>query len=120
MHELGIANSILEAVRSELTRYPGERPTKVGVRIGELSAVDEETLRFCFEAITHDTDLHELQLEIEQCPHRQRCSGCGCEFLVRDYDHRCPRCAVTEGQCIGGEELDLAYLEVEHHEPASA
>ena len=37
MHEMGIASSILEAVRKEQLLYPGYRATKVGVRIGELS-----------------------------------------------------------------------------------
>ena len=42
MHEMGIANSILDAVRTEAGRYPGTRPTKVGVRLGELAAIDPE------------------------------------------------------------------------------
>ena len=37
MHELSIANSILEAVRKERERLNGARVTKVGVRIGELA-----------------------------------------------------------------------------------
>ena len=50
MHEMGIANSVIEAVRTEAARYPGSSPRKVGLRIGELAAVDPESLRFCFEA----------------------------------------------------------------------
>lgn len=120
MHELGIANSILEAVKAEAARCPGARPVKVGVRIGELAAVDEQSLRFCFEAITRDTELHWLQLEVQPVPLRWRCAACGHEFRVVDYDYICPECKAREGRCIAGEELELAYLEVEQHEPASA
>jgi len=57
VHEMGIANSILEAVQKETQRYPGTRATKVGVRIGEMTAIDADALTLCFEALRGDTDL---------------------------------------------------------------
>lgn len=48
MHEIGIADSILQAVRDEAVRHVGAQPYRVCVRIGELSAVDPDSLRFCF------------------------------------------------------------------------
>jgi hydrogenase nickel incorporation protein HypA/HybF len=115
MHEMGIANSVLDAVRTELRRYPGSYPCKVGVRIGEMAAIDQDALRFCFEAIIQETDLALLELAIEFCPRRHRCQACGREFVVRDYDSRCPQCASLETTCISGDELELAYLEVEEY-----
>jgi len=115
MHEMGIANSVLEAVRTEMRRYPGSYPCKVGVRVGEMAAIDQDALRFCFEAIIQETDLASLELAIEFCPRRHRCQGCGREFVVHDYDSRCPQCASLETTCISGDELELAYLEVEEY-----
>ena len=119
MHELGIANSVLEAVRVEMGLHPGTYPCKVGVRIGEMAAIDQEALRFCFEAIIQDTDLASLELGIEVCPRRHRCQVCGRDFVVRDYDSRCPQCASLETTCISGDELELAYLEVEEYGPSA-
>jgi hydrogenase nickel incorporation protein HypA/HybF len=65
MHEMGIANSIIEAVQKELLRYPGYRAARVGVRIGEFAGVDGESLRFCFDAMIRDTALAPLELAIE-------------------------------------------------------
>jgi len=115
MHEMGIANSVLEAVRTEMGLHPGTYPCKVGVRIGEIAAIDQDALRFCFEAITRETDLESLELVIEVCPRRHRCQACGRDFVVRDYDSRCPQCASLDTACIGGDELELAYLEVEEY-----
>jgi hydrogenase nickel incorporation protein HypA/HybF len=115
MHEMGIANSVLEAVRTEMRRHPGMYPCKVGVRIGEMSAIDEDALRFCFEAMIRETDLASLELGVETCPVRYRCQVCGGEFIVRDYDSHCPQCASPETKCISGDELELAYLEVEEN-----
>jgi hydrogenase nickel incorporation protein HypA/HybF len=120
MHEVGIANAVLEAVRAEAARYPGARPKKVGVRVGELAAVDPSALRFCFETLVRETELESVQLEIQSCRRRQRCSDCGEEFDVNDYDFQCPRCQGMRTECIGGDELELAYLEVEEHETSRA
>lgn len=118
MHEMGIANSVLMTVRTEAARYPGAVPSKVAVRIGELAAIDADALRFCFDALIQDTDLQALQLEIEICPRRHRCTACGSEFVVHDYEFQCPQCSQVQSNFIGGDELELAYIEVEEHEPS--
>jgi len=117
---MGIANSVLEAVRTEMGRHPGTYPCRVGVRIGEMAAIDQEALRFCFEAIIQETDLESLELGIEVCHRRHRCQVCGRDFVVRDYDSRCPHCASLETTCISGDELELAYLEVEEYGASTA
>jgi len=120
MHELGIANAVLEAVKAEAARHGGANPVKVGVRVGELSGIDPDALRFSFEAIVHGTELQNLQLDIELCPRRHGCSDCGGTFVVRDYDARCPGCHSAATECVGGSELELAYVEVDDNEPSFA
>lgn len=119
MHEMSIASSILEAVKKEARRYPGSRATKVAVRIGELTAIDGESLRFCFEVLAGEMELNDLELEIEWCPRRHRCASCNQAFVVRDYDFRCPACHELAPECISGDELELAYVEVEQDEPSA-
>jgi hydrogenase nickel incorporation protein HypA/HybF len=120
MHEMGIANSIIEAVHAEAARYRSAAVIKVVVRIGELAAVDPDALRFCFEAFTRETEYESLQLEIEFCVRRQRCSACGAAFDAKDYEFRCPQCGEENTECIGGDELELAYLELEEYESSTA
>jgi hypothetical protein len=67
MHEMGIANSVLEAVHKELHQYPQHRVVKIGLRIGEYAGVDCESLRFCFEAITKQTEFENVGLSLEFC-----------------------------------------------------
>jgi len=113
MHELSIANSILEAVRKERARLNGARVTKVGVRIGELAGVDPDALSFGFEVLVKDTDLEPLSLAIDSISRRHECPHCRHVFTVVDYQMDCPACGSTDTRCIGGDELELAYLEVE-------
>ena len=120
MHELGIANSILDGVAKEIERRPGSRTTRVGVRIGELAGVDPDALRFGFEALTAETDLARLQLDIEFCAPHARCRGCAGEYQIHNYQLHCPACQSRNGECISGDELEFAYLEVEEDEPCAA
>jgi hydrogenase nickel incorporation protein HypA/HybF len=76
MHEMGIASSVIEAVRAEAGRHPGGRVTKVGLRIGELAGVDAASLTFCFEALVKDTELESAALAIEDA---------GCDELDITY-----------------------------------
>ena len=113
MHEMGIASSVMDAVRGEARRYPGSKPSRVGLRIGEWSGVDVESLRFCFEALTLESDLAGLLLEIDYRERRNRCEKCLAEFPVKGYEIRCPVCTSEETKAIGGTELDIAYVELE-------
>ena len=65
MHELGIAEATLDAVRKESARYPNTRVVRVGLRIGELAGIDASALQFAFEAIVQGTEFETLHLEIE-------------------------------------------------------
>jgi hydrogenase nickel incorporation protein HypA/HybF len=113
MHEIGIASSILECVAAEAERRPGAQVLAVGVRIGELAAVDKDALSFAFECITRDTEWEHLRLEVEWCPRREKCLDCSEEFAVPNLDLVCPTCGATNSATIGGTELDIAYLELE-------
>jgi len=120
MHEMGIANSILDGVAAELRRRPGVRPLKVGVRVGELAGIDPDALRFAFEALTIDTPLAGLELDIEFRASRSRCRDCGHEFEVLNYELLCPACGSLSTDRISGDELEFAYLEIEEPETQEA
>lgn len=113
MHEVGIASSILECAAAEAGRHPGAQLVSVAVRIGELSNVDKDALEFAFECITRSTDLEHLKLIVEWCPRRQKCLACSEEFAVCDFEVDCPKCGSAQTSCIGGTELDIAYVELE-------
>jgi len=120
MHEMGIANSVLEAIEKESLRFPQGKITKVGLRIGELAGVDRDALSFCWEAVVRGTEWEPLALEIDYRPRRHRCERCAREFIVEAYDVACPGCGDARTVFAGGDELELAYLEVEEHEPCGA
>jgi hydrogenase nickel incorporation protein HypA/HybF len=113
MHELGIAESILDRVKQESELRGGARPMKVGVRIGELSSVDPDALSFGFEALIRGTPLKDLVLEIDYRKRTQRCAACSHEFETNLLFSSCPDCGSVDTTCIAGDELDIAFIELE-------
>jgi len=116
VHELSIATSILDTVEAEAENRPGSKFLKLGLRVGELAALDKDALTFGWEVLTRDTNFEGLLLDIEFVPWRNRCPACAEEFRVRDYQTQCPKCGEAVTRCVGGEELDIAYIEMEEEE----
>lgn len=121
MHEVGIANSILEAGHRELAARPGSTLVSIGVRVGVLSGVDIDALRFAFECIVAGTDDESVRFVTESRPRTNRCASCQREFpspaTSPFVDAPCPHCGCAETQFVSGDELDLAFVEIE--EPTS-
>jgi hydrogenase nickel incorporation protein HypA/HybF len=113
MHEIGIASAILEAAQTETGRRKNATLIRVGVRVGVLSGVDNEALRFALTALTLGTDLETVVFEIQSCNRRNRCLDCGDGFESKLYAVPCPCCKSENLALAGGDELDLAYVEVE-------
>jgi hydrogenase nickel incorporation protein HypA/HybF len=113
MHELSIASAILDAVRKEAEKRPGAHVSKVGVRIGVLSGVEPDALSFGFGVLVDGSELDPLTLEIERVPRSQRCPACDIVFEVTEDGLACPKCSKPETLFAGGDELDIAYLELE-------
>jgi len=110
---MSIAAAVLEAVRAEAERHSGSRVTRAGLRIGELSGVEPESLRFCLETLVSGTDLEPLTFELEICPWTRRCRRCGAAFRVLDYQPDCTACGSADTDASGGDQMELSYVELE-------
>ncbi|MGE5361300.1 MAG: hydrogenase maturation nickel metallochaperone HypA [Bacteroidales bacterium] len=112
MHELSIAQSLVEAIRETAAAHPGARVTKVGVRVGELSGVQPDALQFSFDIIIRDTDLTGTALEIERVGLTQHCGACNKDFPVVEFTLICPDCGAAT-RTVSGDELQMTYVELE-------
>ena len=113
MHELAIANSIMNSVLTEAERQNLRSIRAVGLRIGELTDVVPEALEFGFAAITSGTTLEGTRLEIERVPVAGLCNECHCKFDVRGFIFVCPECGSYDTAAEQGQELDIVYIEVD-------
>jgi hydrogenase nickel incorporation protein HypA/HybF len=117
---MSIAAAVLDALHAEAALHPGERPTRAGLRIGELSGVEPESLRFCLETLVTGTDLESLTFDLEISPWMRHCRHCNAPFRVIDYQVACPTCGSAETDAAGGDQMELSYLELEEAPDARA
>lgn len=108
MHELAIAENIVDAI---CERADGRRVRRVIVRIGALTAVVPEAMRFCFDLACEGTVAEGARLEIEERPGAARCRSCGAEVELADPILLCP-CGSADLAVTAGRELQIVSMEV--------
>ena len=65
MHELGVAQGILDLVREHVPDSQADSVRGVTVRVGDLAGIVTESLDFCFGAIVTGTPFSNAFLKIE-------------------------------------------------------
>ncbi len=113
MHEMSIAESIIDIIRETLNDDDHRKLLSVTVEIGELTAVIPESLHFCFQALVEETPYKGAELIIKNIPLKGKCVKCESEFSIKNYAFICPSCGSSEVQVMGGQELKVTELEVE-------
>ncbi len=113
MHELSIAQSIADAAREHAARNGARRVLRIGVRVGEISGVAADALRFCFEMTVKHTDLDGAVLDLEPVPVGYRCASCAHEFHPVEFLGECPACGTSGASMVAGDELGMSFLELE-------
>lgn len=116
MHELSIAQSILDIVYQSVPQEELASVRAVRMKVGVLSGVVADSLDFCFSAITSETPLNRAALSIDRVPFRVRCNTCSHEFTNEIGYVVCPECGGVETTVVSGRELQVTEIELEDHQ----
>lgn len=112
MHEISIAQDIVEIVEQEMVRHGAKELEAVNVAVGKLAAVMPEQLAFCFSLITAGTNLTGVSLNIREVPLGYMCGSCGEGFTSEEVSFVCPRCGEKNPDLVTGMELNIESIEV--------
>jgi len=113
MHEMSIAQSVLDIIVQETQNHNVKRVLSVALKVGDLSAVETESLRFCFELLTKNTVAEGARLDIERVEVTCRCLQCGSHFSVQQLMFSCPACESGRVEMLTGRELSVESFEAE-------
>ncbi len=113
MHELSIAQSLLEIVVDEANKNGLVQIRGIKLQVGEFAAVVPEALTFCFEMVSRDTAASGAVLEIETTPVVARCGECELLFEVENQTFLCPECGEPVFEIVSGRELSVVGIEGE-------
>ena len=123
MHELSIASGLVEKLLQFSSENPDKKIVEVRLEIGEFSHIEEEQLRFCYQAVITETLLEGSNLTIEnveamvQCPH---CSYRGRPKYLDDLlsgkpvaTLQCPTCGKAT-EMTKGDECAIKSVKFRH------
>ncbi len=113
MHELSIAQSIIEIVDEEARKHGAGQVKKIKLKIGEFSGVVKEALEFSFDVVKNGTIAENAELEIEVVKFKALCNSCG--FILEDMNDFNLFCRVCGEpmRIISGKEMNIEYIEIE-------
>jgi hydrogenase nickel incorporation protein HypA/HybF len=114
MHEMGIAMQVVEVAAASIPEHLKNcRVQGVYVRIGKLSSVVPDSLRFCFDIVSKDSAIAGATLHIEVIPVTARCKSCDHRWTITGPAFSCPGCDSGMIELTSGQELDIASIEIE-------
>ena len=115
MHELSIAQSLVNAVVAEMGKpgREGSRLSKVCVVVGALRSVIPDYLQEAYRAVSGGTVAANAALAIRILPIVGMCEECGWKGEMPKYRFLCGSCGSEKARIVGGLELHLECLEVE-------
>jgi hydrogenase nickel incorporation protein HypA/HybF len=113
MHELSVAENVVGIIYQYVPKTDLNRVRSVRMKIGELGGVVADSLTFCFQAITAQTDLSKASLAIEHIPFAVRCEECGQESRPEFGTVVCEHCGAQRTTVISGNELQVVDIDLD-------
>ncbi len=118
MHEVGVAQSILDAVAARIAQP--SRVREVTVRLGPFSGVDAEALQFAFSVLAGESRCPAASLALDMPEARGDCAHCGRDLALTAPGPVCPRCGATLTAVRGDDEITLVSVALATEETSHA
>lgn len=113
MHELSIAQGLIELIEEQARLDPFTRVRRAVVELGALSHVEPRALAAAFEAASRGTVAEGAVLILQNRPGLGYCLACRETAEVAARGDPCPRCGEVSWIAVDGERMRLETLEVE-------
>ncbi len=112
MHEVSLMQEALSAALESTRASGGTQIHRLWLRVGTVSGVVPDALRFAFDVVTRGTIAEGAGLEIEEVEATCWCAGCAAEFATPDLGGECPRCHTWSAELRRGTEMTLVSVEM--------
>jgi hydrogenase nickel incorporation protein HypA/HybF len=126
MHEFSIAASLVEKLSEFERANPDKKIHEIRLAIGELSHIEHEQLRFCYDSITKETPLEGSVLKIDKTEALVECPHCSYHGRPKYWDDilagapvvtfLCPACGKTVEE-TQGKECEIKSIKFSQNEP---
>jgi len=112
MHELSIAQSIVELAEQEARNHQADSIEELELEIGALAGVEWFALEFALESAIKGSLLEDARIVRQQITGEGRCGDCENIFPVENLFSACPVCGSYAIKIIKGRELRIKAIVV--------
>ena len=113
MHELAVAQALVEQVDSVIRQHNASSASLIRVRIGPLAGVVPELLSSAFPLAAAGSRMEHAELDLVAAPIKVRCQTCGAETEAPMNRLICGACGDWHTEVVSGDELLLESVELE-------
>jgi hydrogenase nickel incorporation protein HypA/HybF len=111
MHEVSIVESIIKISLSSAKGNNIKKINSIRIKIGKLSGVMEDSLRFAFSSMSKGTILEGANFIVDEVQATAECSECKIVFNIDHFNKICPNCRKFCDNIISGYELLIDTIE---------
>lgn len=112
MHEMSIAQTILEQLDTLAGEYAPQRITRVRLVWGELQQIHEPSLREAMRILLHDGPMADMTLDLTCEPIQGRCRPCDVIFNLDEANFTCPTCSRDDYDILPDRPLTLEQIDL--------
>jgi len=113
MHEMALAESVLQIVEEAAKREGLHHVRTVWLEIGQLSSVEPEAMRFCFDAAAREGVAAGARLECRTADGAAWCAACAREVPLAEIGAPCPDCGGYRLRPTAGTRMRVMEIEAE-------
>lgn len=113
MHELSVAQNIIEIVTEFAKKNNADRVTEVTLDIGAVFGIIPENLEFAWDISVKNTIIEGAKLKINFIKAKALCLDCKKEFDMVDIYTMCEFCGSLKFDIIQGKELKVKSIIIE-------
>lgn len=113
MHEMSIAEGIVDIALDTLTANDGHVVHSIQLELGLMSGVERDALLFCFDSVTKGTAAEGAKLEIKTIPIKVQCLDCDAVFMSDTYRFACDKCGSRLVNVLEGREMRVVSIDMD-------
>ncbi len=113
MHEFHLVDGLVKEILQKARENQASRITRVRIVMGEMSELDEGSVRLYLEDLSAGTILEGAEITIRHKKAELACKPCGIEFERKKGEFNCPRCGQPAGPARSSGNLFVEDIEIE-------
>jgi hydrogenase nickel incorporation protein HypA/HybF len=113
MHELSIVMSIIDQVTAAAQAEAARSINVVELEVGTFSGVMIDSLKFCFDVATRDTQMQGAKLIIHSVAAQGKCLECNLESKVESLPVQCPGCGEYLLSIANGQDIRIVSITID-------